>query len=265
MKIIITGNDGLIGRNLEEFLSKEGHFVIGLDKKNGLDVSKINDDLLVECLKDEIDLVIHCAANCIIRDTIENPELALENTESTFNILEFCRKVKCKRFIYFSSSRVRHNVYNPYISSKIYGEELTKAYGECYVLNYLIIRPETVWSLDDSNNRVITKWIRKALINEPLLVFGDKDKEMPPIHVDDFVLAFSTVLNDFLDGVINNSTISISGESMRVSEIIDVIKNVTGSNSEILYLPEEKTQPQKCLMPDVICGDFERSLKEELK
>ena len=51
MKILLTGSEGFIGQNLQEFL-KDRHQIICLDKKTGND--------LINCDLDyDVDLVIH--------------------------------------------------------------------------------------------------------------------------------------------------------------------------------------------------------------
>lgn len=255
MNIIITGNKGLIGSKLQERFSLFNE-VEGVDKSDS-EKLKSKDSLY------KTDLIIHCAANCLIRNVIAKPREALENIESTYYALEIARKYEAK-FVYFSSSRIEHNKFNPYIASKRAGEELVKAYHSCYGIEYLIIRPETVWGLKDNKERVIPNWINKAIKGEPLVVYGDANKELSPIYVDDFCNELIPLIQEW--EIYKNKTCSISGQVRKVKDIIKDILEVTKSSSEIKYLDAEKTQPQECIPADLICKkDFKTTLENVLK
>ena len=65
MKILLTGSEGFIGQNLQEFL-KDRHQIICLDKKTGND--------LINCDLDyDVDLVIHLAGLSGVRQSLDNP------------------------------------------------------------------------------------------------------------------------------------------------------------------------------------------------
>ena len=126
----MTGEKGLIGSFLKKRLEKEGYEIImGCDLCDNKNVIDMKDEVLGE----EIEMVIHLAAHCKINQSIENPELAYENNAGgTFAVLEFCRKNNIRKIVYFSSSRILNHEKNPYTSSKIYGEELCRAYKNVY-------------------------------------------------------------------------------------------------------------------------------------
>jgi nucleoside-diphosphate-sugar epimerase len=248
MRYLIFGYDGLIGKELTKHI--EGSYV-GIEK----------DCSFKDIPKRKYDCIIHLAANCIIRDVIKNPELALENIQVTHDIFEYARKHKIKKIVYFSSSRVTNDEYNPYIVSKIYGEDLCKAYKDCYGIDYLIIRPETVWSIHDKHKRVIPNWIKAAKQNKPIIVYGNKNKTLSPIHVESFVLQFIYILSGFMDNNLSRREVGISGKPQRVETIINKIKKKYKSKSKVIYKEAEKTQPQKSNMNDVVVDDFERYLK----
>jgi len=237
MKILITGGEGLIGSKIAERLSLFNDVYI-LDKK---DDSLRNTNTLYLNIT-EYDMIIHCASNCVIRDVIKDTELATENMEGTRQVLELAKRTGCKKIVMFSSSRVESNNHNPYITSKKYMEEQTKAYQECYGIDYIIIRPETVWGPNDNKVRVIPTWINNALNNKPLIVYGDKDKELPPIFVDDFVELLMEYITEFDEH--KNNTYTIKGWTLKVRDIIKTIKKLTKSKSRIVYKKAELSQPQ---------------------
>jgi len=257
MRILITGNQGLIGSAIEKKF-KLRHEVFGIDKKN---LSSEYVSRSINLIKNKFDMIIHCASNCIIRDVIKNPRLAQENINSAFDVMELAKRTGCKKVIMFSSSRVMHKNKNPYTVSKVFNEEICKAYKECYGIDYLIIRPECVWGEGEEPIRVIPNWINKALNNEPIIVFGNKKKQLTPIHVLDFLKVFEEYFNAF--NHFKGNTYQISGFAHNVDYIISTIKEVTESESKIIYMKAEKSQPQKKASKNY-CGD-ENSFKKRIK
>jgi len=259
MKILLTGGKGLIGSKILERL-RLFHNIDWVDKKG-----KSNTNNLY-LSKTKYDLIIHCADNCIIREVIKDSTLAPENIAGTLQVLNLAKRTGCKKVIMFSSSRVESNNHNPYITSKKYMEEETKAYHECYGIDYIIIRPETVWGLNDNYVRVIPTWIINALQNKPLIVYGDKDKELAPIYVDDFVDLIMGYITHF--DIYKNDTYNIKGSPLKVREIIKTIKRITNSKSKVIYKKAELSQPQLCNNKYDKCTEydnFEERLEEVIK
>ena len=240
MNILITGQKGLIGHYLKERLEKEGHKIMrSIDIREGQDISSLKDLNINE----KIDLFIHAAAHCKINAGIENPELPhYNNSEGTFKVLEFCRKNNIPKIINFSSSRILSKEKNPYTASKIYGEELCKAYWQCYGIKYIIIRPSTVYGpFWDKTQRLIHKFIVNALNGKDLEIYGN-----PKTKTLDF-----TYIDDFIDGIMlaikqDNKEYNIGGEEeYNIMRLAEFIISETNSKSKIKILNSETAQPQQ--------------------
>jgi len=241
MKIILTGHKGLVGTYLKKRLEEEGHkIILSIDKRDGKEVESLGE---IE-LNEKVDLFIHAAAFCKINKTIENPELGHENALNAFNVLEFCRKNNISKIVFFSSSRILSKEKNPYTAGKIYGEELCKAYKKCYGIDYIIIRPSTVYGpIWDKTQRLMHIFIVNALQGKDLEIYGD-----PKTKTLDF-----TYINDFIDGTmlaINNSEwckeYNISGgEEYKILDLAKFIIENTNSPSKIIIKEAEKAQPQQ--------------------
>jgi len=253
IKILITGHKGLIGSELYKRF-KDTHEVDGVDRGDNLQ-------------NKQYDLIIHCAANCIIRDIIQNPELALENVNYTCNLMEFARRNSCKKVVMFSSSRVHHPEENPYTVGKKYNEAIAKAYKECYGIDYIIVRPETVWGANDNPVRAIPVWINNALNNKSIMIYGDESKEMPPVHITDFADRLIPTIHEFAEGKNEKDIYTITGSVMKVGEMIDIIKKHTNSQSEVIFKNKETAQPQQCIRnsENDIENKFEQRFIEHLK
>jgi UDP-glucose 4-epimerase len=73
------------------FDARKNIFNENIDKKTEI-VDLMNLKHLIEIFPVNIDIIIHLAANARVYDLIQNPELSIENVQSTFNILEICRQ-----------------------------------------------------------------------------------------------------------------------------------------------------------------------------
>ena len=239
MNIGLTGNRGLIGSFLEKRLIEEGHeVVLRVDKQDGNDVAELKD----MDAEREIDILIHCAAVCKINKIIENPSIGFKNALDTFSALEFCRKNNVKKFMYFSSSRVLSKETNPYTAGKLFGEELCRAYKECYGIDYIIIRPSTVYGpVEDKTNRLMNIFITNALKGIDLKIYGDPEsKTLDFTYIGDFIDAIILTLNGNWNKEYNIS----GGEEVRVFDLAKFIIQETQSTSKINIMDEEVAQPQ---------------------
>lgn len=251
-RAFITGTKGLIGSELLTHFGKEA---IGFDR---------GDNFPTPEEAKNINLVIHCASNCVVREIIKNPKLAIENVLLTQQVMEFARSNNIKKVILFSSSRVNAFEKNPYTASKQFLENIAEGYRQCYGIDYILIRPETVWGRNELNRRAINTWIDNILTGKEVIIFGDKDKELPPITAKEFVSLFLPLLENFESN--KSKTISIAGEARKAIDIISDIEKVTGKKANIVFKPPETAQPQKCV-ESTITGNisFIEQLKNELK
>ena len=242
MQYAITGHQGLIGTYLKKRLDKEGHkCVLQIDQREGFNVM----DLMFKEteLSDKIDVFYHFAAQCRINEAIANPILPhRNNVDGILSVLEFCRKHDVPKIVTASSSRVLSPERNPYTASKVYVEEITRAYSDCYGLEHIIVRPSTVYGpLFDETSRLINNWFTAAFKEKELKLYGDKNKTLDFTYIDDFV-----------DGVMLatkgpwNQSYNISGnEEVNLYDLGKYIIEKTGTSSKLNMYPEERAQPQQ--------------------
>ncbi len=242
MNYAITGNKGLIGTYLKKRLDEEGHkCVLQIDKREGFDTT----DLMFKDYKlsDKVDIFFHFAAQCRINEAIANPILVHKNNvDGILSVLEFCRKHKIPKIVYASTSRVLSPERNPYVASKIYGEELVKSYHDCYGLDYIIIRPSTVYGpMFDETSRLINNWLTSAFKNEPLRLYGSITKTLDFTYIDDFIDGIMLAIKNKW-----NKEYNISGESeTSLIALAGEIITQVGSVDKIEYLNPETAQPQE--------------------
>ena len=234
----MTGHKGLIGSFLLKRLEERGDKPILLvDKREGTDINELN----TFHLNEGADVMIHLASFCKINKTIEEPELAFyNNVLGIYRVLEFCRKHKIPKIVFTSSSRILSKEKNPYTASKLYAEELIKGYCECYGINYIIIRPSTVYApMNDFSRRLVDIFILNALQGQELKIFGNENKTLDFTYIDDFVDGFLIAMEQ------NNKCFDIaSGTSTKVSYVADLIIKLAGQGTKSFHAPEI-AQPQE--------------------
>ena len=248
MKYIITGNQGLIGRELEKRLKKEDHKkVFGLDAIPSKDKKDRTDNVeYISCVGEKhptVDMFFHLACSCRIREYIDIPGLSIDLCNEVLQTLEYCRENKIPKYVYFSSSRVLSKEKNPYTAGKIFGEELVKSYCNCYGINYLIIRPSTVYGGLDRTNRLVNKWVTAALKKETLFCNGKADtKTLSFTHIIDFINGVMVALDGFYYENVNE--INIAGEERTLFRLANIIENAVGYPIDCEEVSPETAQPQ---------------------
>jgi len=234
----MTGHKGLIGSSLLKRLEGRGdEAVLLVDKREGKNILDMNNFGLEE----PVDMMIHLASFCKISKCIEDTRLPFENNVlGMYKVLGFCRKNKIPKIVFTSSSRVLSKEKNPYTASKIYGEELVKGYSDSYGIDYVIIRPSTVYGpFNDFSKRLVDIFCLNALQGKELKIFGDKNKTLDFTYVDDFVDAMMLCMNE------RNKEYDISGdEEVKVSYVADLVIRLAGEGSKRFY-PAEVAQPQE--------------------
>ena len=211
MNILVTGGLGLIGHNVVKRLQEQGHIVSIMDTLTNYGIiPQAEIDYLINERSKKIDLSGHY--NYDISDAklvdhvfnIEQPEIVIHMasfprqkvvnanpaqgsrvmSEGLINLLEASNNYDVRKFIYISSSMVygdfKDDVKENYDCKpqgqygilKLAGEWLVKDYSRRTALAYTIIRPSAVYGPLDVEDRVISKFILRAMRGDTLKVNG---------------------------------------------------------------------------------------------
>lgn len=275
MKYLITGGAGFIGSHLAERLLKDGQIVSIIDNlstgsienikhlKNNPDFSyTINDisEIPVSAeVVDEADIVFHLAAAVGVKLIVEAPVRTIEtNIHGTQVILDVANKKK-KKVIIASTSEVygkrsevpfkedddillgpTYKFRWSYACSKAIDEFLALAYWKEKKLPVVVVRLfNTVGPRQTGQyGMVIPTFIRQALRNKPITVYGDGKQSRCFCDVEDIVGALIKLADEpeAVGDIFNlGSTHEIS-----ILDLAKLVKQKTGSNSEIVLIPYEK-------------------------
>ena len=279
-RILVTGGAGNVGSALVERLIQDpDNYVIVADNlftgsveklpKDGsnwkfikCDVS-IYDDIMPIFLSYNIDYVFHYAATVGVQRTLDNPVRVLNDIEGIKNILNLSKNTPVKRVFYSSSSEVygepvefpqnEHttplNSKLPYAIVKNIGEAFLKSYKQEYNLNYTIFRFFNTYGPNQSQDFVIAKFIKLALKNQDITIYGDGTQSRTLCYIDDNIDA---TVNAFLSPEWENTTINIGNDNeTSVLDIAHKIISMTNSSSRIVHLPPLKDGDMTRRLPDI--------------
>ena len=157
------------------------------------------------CLKccNDIDIVVHLAANTGVAPSVENPRKDMEaNVIGTFNMLEAARQNNVKKFIFSSSGAPIGEVIppitedkpakpvSPYGASKLAGEGYCSAYFRTFGLKTISLRFGNVYGPRSKHKgSAVAKFFKHAIAGEPIEIYGDGNQTRDFIYIDDLVQA----------------------------------------------------------------------------
>ena len=244
MKFLVTGGAGFIGHNVVRILESQGHECIVVDtctdygfipkeeltylidnrlKRINAQVRKI--DIREGVFVDTIfktykpDVVIHMASFPRQKVVEQNPLLASDvMSTGLINLLEKSKQHAVKKFVYISSSMVYGDftsdvdesvVCKPigqYGIMKYMGEKLVEDYSRRGCFEHVIIRPSAVYGEWDVEDRVVSKFMTKAMRGETLKVNGP-DEVLDFTYVEDTAMGIVlAATKDQANGSIYNIT-----------------------------------------------------------
>lgn len=260
-KILITGGGGFIGSHLAEDLLGAGWQVTVLDnfssgtRKNLGDIRKevevvegdIRDLDLVRKTVQGMDAVSHHAAQLEIFLGIAAPEKDLEiNTAGTLNILRACREHGVAQLINASSACVYGQSNVPmqsedhpqipnweYGVSKLAAERYCQIYADSHGLKIVSLRYGITYGPREWYRRVLTIFLKRVMVGQPPVIFGEGDAIRDFIYVGDAVRLHRLALERDLTGhmVVNAGT----GVGTSVKELAELVCKVAQSGLKPIY------------------------------
>jgi UDP-glucose 4-epimerase len=275
MRILVTGGAGFIGSHLCERLVSDGHSVVAIDNLStgrasnlkgllgsasfSLDEGSILDSARLNQLIGKSDYVFHLAAAVGVFNIVNHPlDSLMTNIRGTENVLEAAYAAGIPVFVASSSEVYGKNISDSLKESdnRILGSPVTlrwsyseaKAIDESLAFAYFIekqLETRIVRFFNTVGPRqlgaygmVVPRFVKAALANEPITIYGDGSQTRCFAHVYDVVdaviaVAFAKNTIGKVINIGNDFEISINGLAQK---IIDE----TGSKCKIVYVPYEE-------------------------
>ncbi len=263
MRALITGGAGFIGGHLAAALLathkvrilddlRTGH----LRNLDGLAVEfidgSITDRKAVAAAVRDVDCIFHLAAMVSVPLSVLRPHECVEvNVLGLLNVLEEAAAGGVRRLVFSSSAAVYGDNPNsplqesllplprsPYAVTKLDGEYYCDQYSRAGLLETVALRYFNVFGPRQDPGSAyaaaVPIFIRQALANEPITLFGDGQQTRDFVHVRDVVAAnVFAATHPGATGVFNVGY----GQSLTILDLVRRIMAATGSRSEIRNAP----------------------------
>jgi UDP-glucuronate 4-epimerase len=272
MRYLVTGAAGFIGSHISEELLSRATSVVGVDcftpyyprKIKERNLSALRDapnfrlveaDLrsadLTELLA-ETDVVLHQAAQPGVRlswgaafdDYVEH------NLIATQRLLEAARRVRLQRFVFASSSSVYGNAaaypttestlprpFSPYGTTKLAAEHLCGLYAANWGVPTVALRYFTVYGARQRPDMAMHRFLRAAIEDRELELYGNGEQLRDFTHVDDVVRANVLAATRTVPP---GSTVNVAGGSYEtVNGVLATIAELVGQPLRITRRGEQ--------------------------
>ena len=272
--ILVTGGAGFIGSHLCEKLLLMGYGVICLDQFNDSyepDLKRSNiqkvlrhsnyklvegdilDGDLVESLMKQSDTeaIVHLAALAGVRRSILTPLDYIDtDIKGTVTLLEACKRVGVKKFIFASSSSVYGTAASPfreedtpgiqtspYAAAKYSGELYCRTYSLLYGIQTVCLRFFTVYGPRQRPDMAIHIFTKAISEDREICIYGDGSSSRDYTYVDDIV-----------DGIISSIRLQCDFEvinlgnssTVNIKSLVEVIEAKLSKIANIHFSPEQQ-------------------------
>ncbi|MFI8521900.1 UDP-glucuronic acid decarboxylase family protein [Streptomyces sp. NPDC085481] len=272
MRVAVTGGGGFLGSHLCEALLRRGDSVVCLDNFSTGDPENIahllcnpafefqHADVSVSVeIAGRVDAVAHLASPASPPDYLRQPlETLAVGSRGTENALRLALRHDA-RFILASTSEIygdplvhpqeetywgNVNSLGPrsvYDEAKRYAEAVSAAYRRTHGLDVGIARIFNTYGprMRPHDGRVVSSFLTQALTGEPLTIYGDGQQTRSFCYVDDLIRGLLALLDSSEMGPFNLG----NPVERTVSELAEIVLEMTGSPSEVKYHPLPADDP----------------------
>jgi dTDP-glucose 4,6-dehydratase len=275
---LVTGGAGFLGSHLCDELLRRGHHVVCVDNLEtgslrNIEHIRVPEFEFLQCdivqpyfVERAVDVVYHLASPASPIDYLRLPLHTLKvGSHGTHHTLGLAKKHRA-RFLLASTSEVygdpqvhpQKETYwghvNPigprgvYDEAKRYAEALTMAYHRQQGVDTAIMRIFNTYGsrMRPHDGRAIPTFLRQALQNRPITVFGDGSQTRSFCYVDDLIRGMIALAESGEQGPINIG----NPHEFTLLELAHEVIDVCGSSSEIVFeaLPTDDPQVRQ---PDI--------------
>ena len=204
------------------------------------------------------EVIFHLAADAYVPHSFTHPlEVVESNINATINVLEAARELDVNQVVCTSSSEMYgpcdgpinedYPMYptSPYAASKLAADRMAYAYYNTYGVPVSIIRPFNTYGPRHTYD-VIPKFIRLALQDKPLTIYGDGEQTRDLSYVTDMIEGFLLMGSEkkAIGEAVNFGT----GKDIKIIDIAKKIIEYSGSKSKIVNLKPRTSEVSKLLV-----------------
>ena len=280
MRIFITGGAGFLASHITDLLLSQGHDVVGVDNfitgkaeniahlKGNRHYTFIEHDVTeLMSVDGAVDRIYHMASPASPVGYVKHQVATLKvNSQGTWLMLELAERKKARFLMASTSECYGDPEVNPqtesywgnvnpigmrsmYDEAKRFSEACTMAYLRERKVDTRIIRIFNTYGprMDPYDGRVVISFIRQALHNEPITVFGDGMQTRSLCYVSDLVRGINLTMESDFHEPINLG----NPDELTIMDIArEVLALIPGSTSKIVHHPMPPDDP-KLRRPDI--------------
>jgi dTDP-glucose 4,6-dehydratase len=283
MRVLISGGAGFLGSHLTDLLLSQGHEVIGVDNfitgraENTAHLASrprysfIRHDVTEKLeIVGSLDRIYHMASPASPVGYVKHQVATMKvNSQGTWNLLELALE-KDARFLMASTSECygdpavhpqREDYWgnvNPiglrsmYDEAKRFSEACTMAYHRERSADTRLVRIFNTYGprMDPYDGRVVISFIRQALNDEPITVFGEGKQTRSLCYVSDLVRGINLTMESDFHEPINLG----NPEELSILQIAkEILLLIPDTKSKIIFEPMPPDDPR------VRCPDITRA------
>ena len=278
MRVLITGGAGFLGSHLCDALLAEGHSVLCVDNlltgrmENIAHLGResrfsfLEQDVIQPFDPGKVDYIFHFASPASPVDYLEHAIETLQvGSVGTMNCLELAKKYGAKFFMASTSECYGDPLEHPqketywghvnpigprsvYDESKRFAEAATMAYHRYHRVDTHIVRIFNTYGprLQIKDGRVISNFVKQALGDEDLTVYGDGSQTRSFCYVSDEVAGILALSKSDEHEPTNIG----NPNEFTIVECAQAVLEVTGSRSKLRYEPLPQDDPKQ-RRPDI--------------
>jgi len=225
----------------------------GIKEKVNINISDIRDTEAMKILVKDKDIIFNLAGQISHNDSIDNPLLDADlNYIGHLNVMESVKKYNPKAKVLFSGSRLQFGLISslpvnethplnpgtPYALNKTASEQMYNYYNNIYGIHTVVFRIANPYGIrcqmKHSKYSIVNYFIRQAMQNATIKVFGEGKQIRDYIYVEDLVDAFILAsISEHTSGKTYNIG---SGTGTAFIDMVETIIDVV-DKGEIKYVP----------------------------
>ena len=207
LNIGLTGASGFVGSAIFKHFENNGGNVIVLDSLVCPDTEK---EAII--IPEILDWVLHFGATKSIEESFQAPmDIYRRNMHSTMAALDIAISKKSK-FLYMSSYvygkphylpvEEKHPAFvlNPYMGSKLLGEQICCQLHQCMDFSVMILRGFTFYGPKQDDNHLIPSIVASIRDNKTIVV-KDPDPSRDYLHISDFIRLVDIIVHSGYSGL----------------------------------------------------------------
>ncbi|MDP8293123.1 MAG: GDP-mannose 4,6-dehydratase [Candidatus Orphnella occulta] len=237
LKIGLSGSSGFLGGAIMSHLRSQGDVVIALDELVYPEGKSEEPNI-----PENIDWVLHFGATKSIKESFLNPiHVYRSNINSTISALDIAIATKA-RFLYMSSYVYGEPDYlpideahptsalNPYMGSKLLGEQICLQFHQCMGISAIILRGFTFYGPQQKGEQLIPSAV-ESIRNLKTIVVKDPNPIRDYLYISDFVKLLEKIVRSGFSGY---DVYNVGGaQGYKNLEVAEIANNIAGHSVKI--------------------------------